>query len=235
MFCIITTAQHILVHCMDLEGLPVCVSTVMRYKNKYVWQEECKFLYFRYVEFLMEVHNLWLHHDKLFSCIKSGSYNGICKNLTQLTLFLFIQMVSTIHITTCNVLIHMKTYCWANIWIVLIWFWTWKINLCKLCTTMKHIFPMRERKIWWWIRTHCFHRHVRWYLKHMLTMWHDRVLYVSNKWLAISSDLLFCALQLLFLIFPTKQPRHDNKDECMIFADMQHSHPHMNLYLKIIF
>ena len=60
-------------------------------------------------------------------------------------------------------------------------------------------------------------------------------LYVSNKLLAISPDLLFCALQLLSFNFFKKHSRHDNNYECMLLADMQHSHPHITMYWEVTF
>ena len=52
--------------------------------------------------------------------------------------------------------------------------------------------------------------------------------------MAISPDLLFCALQLWYLIFQ-KRSRHDNNYEYMLLEDIQHSHPHINLYREVIF
>ena len=86
------------------------------------------------VEVLMKVYNWWLHHDKLFYGINFYSNNFICSSLTLLTLFLFVERVSAMHSTTFNVLIDMKTYDWGKFWIMLIWFWNWKINLWKFCT-----------------------------------------------------------------------------------------------------
>ena len=71
--------------------------------------------------------------------------------------------------------------------------------------------------------------------ENMLTICHDSVFYVSNKRLDISTYLLFCALQFWYSSFFQKCSRHDNNDEYMILADMQHSHPHMTLYRKFFF
>ena len=141
-FCIILTAQDILVCWTEIKGLSVCVATVTNSKNADMWSVKCKFLYCRYVEKFMEVHNLWLHHEKLFSCIIFGIYNWICRSFTQLKCFRFVKMVPSVHSIMWNVLIHMKTYDWDNILIVLIWFWNWKINTWTLCTTMQHPFPI---------------------------------------------------------------------------------------------
>ena len=58
-------------------------------------------------------------------------------------------------------------------------------------------------------------------------------LYVLNKLLAISAELLSCALKLLFL--DKKHSHHNNNDEYMLLEDMQHSHPHIILYQEVIF
>ena len=102
-------------------------------------------------------------------------YNCMRRSLTQLKLFLFIKRASDMHSTTYNLLIHMKTYGADNIWIVLIWFLTWNINSCKFCTTMQHTFPTWSSINLWLICTHCCHFHVIWCLKHMISMWRDRI------------------------------------------------------------
>ena len=126
-FCIISTAQNILKTRTMLEWLLARVSTVMCYKNAYMWYLKRKLLNCSNVEVLMKVHSWWIHHDKLFSGIQFFSNNWIWGSLTYLTLFLFIKRASTMHSTTFYVLKDMKWYGGANIWIVLIWFWTWKI------------------------------------------------------------------------------------------------------------
>ena len=81
-----------------------------------------------------------MHHDKLFSCTKFCSYNWICGIRTKLIPFIFIERASDMHSKMCNVLIDMRTDGGDNIWIVLIWFWNWKINLCIFhITTQTHI------------------------------------------------------------------------------------------------
>ena len=94
---IITMEQYRLVRCKTLERLLAGVATLMCCKNAYMWWVECKFLYFRYVELLTEVYNLWIHHDKLFYCLKFCGYNCICISLTQLALFLFIKRAYVMH------------------------------------------------------------------------------------------------------------------------------------------
>ena len=69
----------------------------------------------------------------------------------------------------------------------------------------------------------------------MLTMWYDHILYVSNILLAISTELLFWALQLWSFSFSRKHSHHDNNDEWIILADMQHSQTHMTFYREVIF
>ena len=117
------------------------------------------------------------------------SYNCICIILTQLKLFIFIERVSTIHITTWNMLIDMKMYGGKN-WMVLICFWTWRINTWKFYTTTQNSFLVWWCVICWWICTHCCHWHVIFCLKHMITMWYGIILYVLNKRLGISIYLL---------------------------------------------
>ena len=60
-------------------------------------------------------------------------------------------------------------------------------------------------------------------------------LYVSNKQLVISPDLLFFALQLWYLSFFQKRSCDDNNYECMLLAYMKRSHPHITLYQEVIF
>ena len=89
--------------------------------------------------------------------------------------------------------------------------------------------------IWIWICTHYFHINIRWCFENIITMWHDKFLYVSNCWLYISLDLLFFALNIWSIIFFKKCSRHDNNDECIIFADMQHWQVHINLHWEVVF
>ena len=134
-FFIIMMAQRILLILTTIECFSTRVVTVMCSKKSYMWWVKFKFMNFRNIEVLMKVHNWWLHHDKLFYCIIFCSYNCICISLIQLVLFIFFERASTMHITTCNVLIDMKNYDWSNILIVLILLWTWKINPLTFCTT----------------------------------------------------------------------------------------------------
>ena len=87
----------------------------------------------------------------------------------------------------------------------------------------------------WWICTHCRHGHVICCCIYMTTMYHHRVLYVSNRRLAISPELLFCAFWFWFSRFPKEISRHDSNDELIILAYMQHSKPHITFYREKIF
>ena len=89
------------------------------------------------------------HHDNLFSCIQFSSYNWICRSITQLTLFIFVERASSVQSTMCNVMIHMKTYGGDNIWIFLIWFFNWDINPCTLHIATQHIFTMWKRTMYY--------------------------------------------------------------------------------------
>ena len=162
---------------------------------------KCNFLNCRYVELVMEVQKLLLHNDKLFFLINFLSTNYICKNLTQLTLFIFIEREFSIHNKMYNVMIHMKTYGGDKIWIFLIWLCTWKINLWTLCTTTHHTFPIWKWIFWWWVCTHCCHCYFRCCLKILFPCSMVLFLYVSNEWLVVFPDFLFCALQLWYSSF----------------------------------
>ena len=109
-FYIITMSQHILEIWTTLECLSLCVATVMCSKNAYMWYVKCKFTNCRYVEVLIKWPCWQIHHDNLFYYIFFSSYNYICRRLTQLTLFLFIERESTIQNKMCNILIDIKTY-----------------------------------------------------------------------------------------------------------------------------
>ena len=62
-------------------------------------------------------------------CYIFFSKNWFCRSLTQLTLFIFLERAYTMNSTKWYVLIYIKLYVGSSIWIVLIWFWTWKIHL----------------------------------------------------------------------------------------------------------
>ena len=126
----------------------------------------------------------------------------------------------------------MNTYGGANIWIVLIWLWTWKINPWALRTTTQDTFQMWLCIVWWWIYRNCCHCHVICYLKHMIYIWHDSIL-ICLKWTIVHSTRRYflCITALIFQLFK-KRSHYDNNGECMILADMQHSHTHTQILLR---
>ena len=86
MFCIITTAQHILEIWTTIECLSARVSKVISSNNLYMWYFKCKFLNLRNVEVLIKLHNWWLHHENIFLVLSfsvtivslEASHNGNC-------------------------------------------------------------------------------------------------------------------------------------------------------------
>ena len=72
-----------------------------------------------------------------------------------------------------------------------IWFLAWNINTCAIGTTTYHTFPVYQCILKWCICTYCRYGHVRLCCKDMTTIQHHRVLYVSNRLLFISPDLMF--------------------------------------------
>ena len=71
------------------------------------------------------------------------------------------------------------------------------------------------------------------YIRHLCGI--TEFLYVSNRRLAFSPDLLFCEFWLRLLILLKWRLLYDSNDECIILEDMQYYQPHMNLYRENIF
>ena len=68
-----------------------------------------------------------------------------------------------------------------------------------------------------------------------LTCGMTECLYVSNRWLAISPDLMFCAWRLWYLSVSKNRSCYDNNDECILLADIYHSQPHIPFYWWVVF
>ena len=86
----------------------------------------------------------------------------------------------------------------------------------------------------WVTRTHCFHSHIYSRTINVSDMQFHCILYVSYKQLDNSLELLFFALWLLSLRCFIWRSRNANKEECKLFAAMQHSQPNMTLYQEVI-
>ena len=76
--------------------------------------------------------------------------------------------------------------------------------------------------------------HVIFCLKYMLFMWHDIIFICPKQIIVNSTRLSVLWITALIFNFFKKCPHHDNNDECMLLADMQHSHPHITLYPEVI-
>ena len=130
---------------------------------------------------------------------------------------------------------NMEAYCREYVWVMFIWFLAWEVKTWTLCTTTQQTFPVWKYMFWCWICTHYGYEHARLCLIDMLTMRNLGLSYVSNIWLAISPDLLFCSFWILSLSFYRYCSRLDNKNECIIMVDMQHSQPNTTLYYAEMF
>ena len=182
----------------------------------------------------MKVHNWWLHHEDLFSCIKFSSFNYICRNLTKLTQFIFVYREYAMHSATCHVLLDTKNM--VGIAFELIW-----SDYVLRRTIRGHCAQQRKTRI------QCDNAyfdggyahivaismsHAVWNICFICVM--TVFLYVSNKQFAISPYLHFCVLKIWYLPLKTFS-LHDNNDECMLLTDMQHSHPHITFYQDVVF
>ena len=64
---------------------------------------------------------------------------------------LFVNLASSMHYTTSNQVINMKTYCRRCVGRMPILLLVWKINAWKIGTTMQHIFPVWQCMLGWCI------------------------------------------------------------------------------------
>ena len=103
-------------------------------------------------------------------------------------------------------MINVKPYHSRCVRILPIWFLDCNINIWEIITSKLHSFTVWQFMLGWWICTHFFHGHIRCCFLYMAPMRHDRVLYVSNRQLAISPDLIFVHFDLYLWVSSNNDP-----------------------------